>query len=128
MDSRLFFVAGDLLANTVTGALVGWVCALVVVTGWNMFLTMFLTMAIGMLVGLVLFFPFGVFFGAMEVMLPVMFTGMVSGMVIGMYCAMMPLGAMAALGWGAACGVACIAVIWTLNALLRGRRTYGVHG
>ena len=54
-----------------------------------------------------------------------MFTGMISGMVVGMYCAMMPLGYSAALLWGAVCGFACIVFIWTLNAVLRGKRAYG---
>ncbi len=83
MDSRLYFVLGDLAANLLVGALAGWLSAVVIGTGWNMFLAMFLAMGLGMLVGLVLFFPLGMAFGAMEVMLPTMFSGMLAGMVVG---------------------------------------------
>ena len=128
MDSRLFFVLGDLFGKMLTGLVVGVLCSLVVGEGWNMFLAMCLAMAIGMAVGLVMFFPLGIFFGAMEVMLPVMFTGMASGMVVGMYCAMAPLTAGAAALWGAVCGLASIVLIWVLNTGLRGVTTYSDGG
>ena len=113
MDSRLYFVLGDLVSNVLVGAVVGWLCVLVVGVGWNMFLTMFLTMAIGMVVGTALWLPLGVLFGAMEVMLPTMFGGMVSGMVIGMWATMEPLGAMEGFVMGGVCGLASIVVIST---------------
>ena len=83
MDSRLYFVLGDLASNLLVGALAGWFSALVIGDGWNMWLAMFLAMGLGMLLGLVLFFPLGMAFGAMEVMLPTMFSGMLAGMVVG---------------------------------------------
>ena len=97
MDSRLYFVLGDLASNLLVGALAGWLSALVIGVGWNMWLAMFLAMALGMLVGLVLFFPLGMAFGAMEVMLPTMFSGMLSGMVVGMWTAMHPVSGVTAL-------------------------------
>ena len=124
MDSRLYFVLGDLAGNLLVGAIAGWLSALVIGVGWNMVLAMFLAMALGMLVGLVLFFPLGMAFGAMEVMLPTMFSGMVSGMVVGMWAAMHPVGSVDALLAGAGCGLFGILLIWTLNHALRGRRVY----
>lgn len=124
MDSRLYFVLGDLVANLLVGALAGWLSALVIGTGWNMFLAMFLAMGLGMLVGLVLFFPLGMAFGAMEVMLPTMFGGMLAGMVVGMWAAMAPVSSGLALLTGAGCGLVGINIIWVLNVALRGRRTF----
>ena len=124
MDSRLYLVLGDLASNILVGAAVGWLCALVVGVGWNMFLTMLLAMAIGMVVGTILWVPLGMFFGAMEVMLPTMFGGMLSGMVVGMRAAMMPVGSLQALFIGGLCGLAAIAIIWIMNARLRGVRSY----
>ncbi len=120
MDSRLYFVLGDLFSNVLVGAVVGWLCALIVGVGWSMFPTMILTMVIGMVVGTALWIPLGMMFGAMEVMLPTMFGGMVSGMVIGMWAAMEPLGGMESFVMGGVCGLASIVVIWILNNSVRG--------
>jgi hypothetical protein len=128
MDSRLYFVLGDLAGNILVGLVVGWLCSTIVGNGWNMFFTMLLTMALGMVVGLVLFFPLGILFGAMEVMLPLMFTGMVSGMVVGMWCTMESMTAPTASFYGAICGLVSIVTIWVINNTLRGLRTYGVEG
>ena len=120
MDSRLYFVLGDLFSNLLVAILAGWLCSLLIPAGWNMFLAMLVAMVIGMAVGLGLFFPLGVAFGAMEVMLPTMFTGMFSGMVVGMWAAMMPLGGLQAVAAGAVCGLVGVNVIWILNNSLRG--------
>ena len=47
MDSRLYFVLGDLASNLLVGALAGWISALVIGDGWNMWLAMFLAMGLG---------------------------------------------------------------------------------
>ena len=111
--------------NILVGAVAGWLCALLIGVGWNMFLSMILAMVIGMIVGTLFFFPLGILFGAMEVMLPAMFSGMVSGMVVGMWAAMEALGAMDAFLIGGAIGLACIVVIWVINNTVRGVTTYG---
>ena len=128
MDSRLYYVLGDLAGSVLVGLVVGWLCSVIVGTGWNMFLTMLFTMVLGMIVGLVLFFPLGILFGAMEVMVPLMFTGMVSGMVVGMWCAMAPMDGSTALFCGAVCGLIAIVIIWIVNNTVRGSRTYSVEG
>ncbi len=128
MDSRLYFVLGDLASNLLVGALAGWLSALVIGVGWNMWLAMFLAMALGMLVGLLLFFPLGMAFGAMEVMLPIMLSGMLSGMVVGMWAAMHPVSAVTGLMAGAGCGLVGINVVWVLNVGLRGQRSYLKEG
>lgn len=123
MDNRLYFVVGDLAANTLTGLVVGLVCWLLVGAGWNMWLSMLLMMGVGMLLAIFLFFPLGILFGAMEVMVPLMLTGMVSGMVVGMWIPMAPLFAAEAAIIGALCGLASIIAIWTLDSIIRGRVT-----
>lgn len=125
MDSRWYFVFGDLFANLLVGAVAGWLCALAIGVGWPMLAAMVVAMALGMVVGLVLFFPMGILLGAMEVMLPAMCSGMFSGMLVGMWDAMKPLDSAAALGLGAGCGAVCIVSLWLLNSLLRGVRDYG---
>lgn len=124
MDSRLYFVLGDLASNLLVGALAGWLSALVIGDGWNMWLAMFLAMGLGMLLALVLFFPLGMAFGAMEVMVPTMFSGMLGGMVVGMWAAMQPVSDAGALLAGAGCGLVGINVVWVLNVGLRGPRSY----
>jgi hypothetical protein len=128
MDSRLYFVLGDLASNVLVGMIVGALCALMIGVGWNMFLAMLITMAVGMLVGLVLWLPLGVLFGAMEVMLPTMFGGMLSGMVVGMRCTMMPVTSMEGAVIGGVCGLISIVFIWVLNNSVRGLRSYTVEG
>ena len=125
MDKRFYFILGDLLVNSLTGALVGLVCNLLIDTGWNMWIAMFVAMAIGMGMALVLFFPAGMLFGAMEVMVPQMQSGMWAGMVVGMWAAMHPLDNIAALEVGALCGLAVIIIIWALNSLMRGPQKVG---
>jgi len=120
MDNRLYFVLGDLLANILVGAVVGWLCAALVSTGWNMWLAMFICMALGMFIALLMWLPLGYFFGAMEVMVPAMLTGMISGMAVGMWGAMHALSAASAIQLGATCGLICIVFIWVFNNSIRG--------
>lgn len=122
MDSRLYFVLGDFGSNLLVGLVAGWLTALVVGVGWNMWAAMLLAMLLGMFAGTLLWIPLGMLFGAMEVMLPAMFSGMLSGMVVGMWAAMVPLGTADAALIGALCGLAGIAVIWGANRALRGIR------
>ncbi|MCX2977211.1 hypothetical protein [Candidatus Marimicrobium litorale] len=122
MDSRFYFVLGDLFSNIAVGLVAGVLAALVVGEDWNMFLAMILAMVLGMVVGTVLWLPLGVLFGAMEVMLSTMFGGMMSGMVVGMWVAMSPVSVKAGALVGMACGLLAIVIIWIMNSRLRGIR------
>lgn len=122
MDSRLYFVLGDLFSNVAVGLAAGVLAALVVGEDWNMYLAMILAMVLGMIVGTVLWLPLGALFGAMEVMLPTMFGGMISGMVVGMWVAMSPISVKAAALVGMACGLLAIVIVWIINSSLRGIR------
>lgn len=123
MDSRLYFVLGDLFSCILVGAVVGWISC-VAFAGWNMWLAMIVAMPLGMLLATLLWFPLGIIFGAMEVMIPTMFSGMASGMLLGMSATGSHI---AGLLWGAIVGLACIVAVWILNNNLRGVTTLGVR-
>ena len=120
MDSRLYFVLGDLLANISIGALVGVVSVLVVANGWNMWLAMWLMMVLGMVVSMLGAYGFLYCFGAMEIMVPIRQTGMWSGMVVGMWEAMMPLSIAQGAIIGGITGLIVLNIIWVANTALRG--------
>ncbi len=128
MDHRLYFVLGDLVANTLVGALIGSLAALIVGPGWNMNVATLVLMCLGMLIAGFLSLIIGVLFGAMEVMVPVMLTGMVSGMVVGMWAAMTPLSVTTAALIGAVCGLVTIVGVWIVNNAVRGATTFESHG
>lgn len=125
METRLYFVFGDLLANSLAGVLVGLVMAAIFGPEWNMWLAMFLGMAIGMALSILVALPLGALFGAMEVMVPVMTTGMVAGMIVSMAAAMAPesdpigLGRAAVLGLES--GIATLVFCYVANVWIRGR-------
>ncbi len=126
METRPYFLLGDLLANVVIGALVGVTCASLFDPSWNMWLGMFLGMALGMAIALVLGVGlFFIFFGAMEVMVPTMLTGMVTGMIVGMAAPMMEVHLPDAARWGAASGIGCLGFTYVVNAFLTRRTANG---
>lgn len=128
MDSRLYFVLGDLFSNVLVGIVAGWLAAAVIGEGSNMFFAMLLAMVLGMVVGTILWLPLGTLFGAMEVMLPTMFGGMLSGMVVGMWAAMAPVGHFVAALTGGVCGLLAIVIVWVMNNSLRGVRPASGEG
>jgi hypothetical protein len=119
VETRPYFVIGDLLATTAVGALAGLVTALLIPVGWNMMVAMLVGMALGMIVSLPGSFAFMPFFGAMEIMVPTMLAGMFAGMWIAMAAAMNPMSAGDGAGYGAAIGVGCFFVTYALNAWFR---------
>lgn len=126
METRPYFLLGDLLANVSTGALAGLACAALFDPAWNMWLGMFLGMAIGMAIALVLGVGlFFIFFGAMEVMIPTMLTGMVAGMIVGMAAPMTGMSLLDGIRWGALSGIGCLGFTYVMNALLAGRTANG---
>ena len=126
METRPYFIVGDLLATVVVGGLAGLVAAAVVPTGWNMMVAMLIGMALGMVLALPGSFAFMPFFGAMEVMVPAMLSGMFAGMWVAMGAAMTPMTATEGLRAGAWIGVGCFCATYALNAwLCRGSAASG---
>ena len=121
METRPYFVFGDLLANSLAGALVGTISALVFGPAWNMILAMFVGMAIGMVLSGPPAFGFAALFGAMEVMVPVMTTGMVAGMVVSMAAAMGEVSIVEGLRMGTLSGVGVMVATYVANAAIKQR-------
>ena len=123
METRPHFLLGDLLANATLGMFAALACAGLVSENWSPLAAM----CAGMLLGMALAFPasivFGIFFGAFEITIPLMLTGMVSGMAGGMLTEMGPLPVREAIQWGAAVGIAVLALTYIANAFLRGETT-----
>ena len=120
MDHRLYFIFGDLVSNLAAGILIALCAALLVGTGWNMFVAMMVMMALGMVLCIFLSLALGIVFGAMETMVPVMLTGMFSGMFSGMWLAMAEVPALRLIWLGAITGLLVTCIIWLVNTRLRG--------
>ena len=121
METRPYFVLGDVLANSVVGALVGVASAALFGPGWNMIIAMFVGMVLGMVISLPALLGFVVFFGAMEVMLPAMTTGMVAGMVVSMSATMGPLSFASAAVLGVKSGLGVLVAIYLANIIVKRR-------
>lgn len=121
METRPYFVVGDISSNLTAGACVGGVCALVLPTGWNMFVAMVAGMALGTVLSLPLGFLFSGLFGALETLLPVMTTGMVAGMVVAMQSSMVTMRFSDASRLGALCGCVVLVASYLANAWIRPR-------
>ena len=120
MDHRLYFIFGDLVSSSVAGILSALCAALLVGTGWNMFVAMLVMMALAMALCIVLSLALGILFGAMEIMAPMMLSGMFSGMFSGMWLAMTAVPLPQLVWLGLITGLLITAVIWLVNARLRG--------
>lgn len=114
METRLFFLLGDLLAATVISAIAGVAAAALIGPGWNMVIAMFVGMFVGMGLALPGTFAFLPLFGAMEVMVPTMLGGMLSGMWIGMAAAMTEVSLLQGAFYGA--GIGLVALVFTTTA------------
>jgi len=121
MERRCYFLAGDVLSNTVMGAAAAWLAAALVDLSWSMSVGMFAGMLAGMGTGLLLIPVFVGLFGAMEVMLPVMLTAMLSGMVFGMVCAMQTPALPVLLIGGGTIGILVLLLTYAVNAVLHGK-------
>ena len=121
---RIYFIVGDLLTVTLTGAAAAWLTQALVPADLFVAFGMLAGMVLGMLAGLTGTFLFTRLFGGLEVMLPAALSAMVAGMGAGMAETMTRRvdgisGSEAALG-GVLAGLACLAFVYLLQARLRG--------
>lgn len=119
METRLYFLAGDVTANALIGGLVGALCAWLIDPGWNMWVAHGTGMLIGMLLSLPLAFPFVICFGAMEVMVSTHLAGMCAGMWVGMEAAHASVAPATGFVQGAAVGLAALACCYLADLWLR---------
>ncbi|MBL6932217.1 MAG: hypothetical protein ISR45_04655 [Rhodospirillales bacterium] len=120
METRVYFILGDLAACVLAGAAGGWLAHAGVPGDMSSFFAMFIGMFLGMVSGMICGFLLAPFFGAMEVMLPATLAGMIGGMVVAMQNAMAGVSPDDATWMGGAAGVACLAVTYFLQARLHG--------
>ena len=119
MERRLAFVLGDLLANILVAAAATAATTWLMGGAWGMGAGAVLGMLLGGAIGLILavggLMPL---LGALEVLSPCMLSGMLGGMWGGMWA----LAGAGILAWGAGTGLAVVAAIYGLNAVLTGPR------
>jgi hypothetical protein len=116
MESRPYFVVGDLLANICVGVLAALVVVWIVDVDWPIPVAMLVGMVLGMLVAFVgALAVFAPLFGAIEVIVPCMLGGMLAGMTAGMW----PTSIGDAAANGALAGVAALTFVYFANSLLR---------
>jgi hypothetical protein len=120
LERRPYFIFGDLLACTVTGAAAGWITYAVIPGDWHPLIGMALGMVGGMLIGTVGGLLFAPLFGDLEVALPVSLGGMVAGSATSMPRGMDGFGPDTSLWVGALAGLACLAYTYVLQARLHG--------
>lgn len=117
MEKRLYFIIGDLFANTFVATAAVALTAWLIGGSWGMIPGMPIGMVIGMLVALplslVLLSPI---LGVMEVISPCMVSGMFGGMWGGMW----PLAGGAIFRWGVGTGIAVLVIVYALNAVVSG--------
>ncbi len=118
MATRLYFIVGDLLSNTLLGGIVGVACTAIFGEAWPMIPAMLLGMVLGMVIAVPVQLVCHFFFGAFEVMLPMMLTGMAAGMVVSMAASISRLSLQGGTLLGIAAGVAILGFTYTANALL----------
>ncbi len=116
MERRLYFIIGDLLTCLLAGAGAGWFVCFAVPADWHMVPAMAVGMVLGMVAGMACGLFLTPLFGAMEVMLAASLAGMVAGMLVAMF----PGGAGQALAMGGGAGLACLVLIYLLQAKLHG--------
>ena len=117
METRPYFLFGDIVTNAGCGAVVALVCTTAFGDGWPTLVAMVLGMVAGGVVSIPLAMLAVTLFGAMEVMLPVMTTGMLVGM---MASSRSVAPGVAAMG-GALAGLGVLFVTYLLNARLRAK-------
>jgi hypothetical protein len=112
VEKRPYFLIGDLLTNSLTGAVVALACTSLFSEAWPHVLAMVAGMFVGSAVGMLLATLASVALGAFEVMLPVMTTGMLVGMLSATSAAELTEAA----AGGALVGVGVLVLTYLLNA------------
>ena len=121
METRAYFLFGDLVSNLVVGLLAATICGFLF-SSWPMVLGMIIAMFLGMLISTVLTVTVLLkWFGAMEIMLPVMTTGMFAAMAVIMW---PPEGGYTLIGAseiGLTTGFTIFVLTWIINSIMVGR-------
>jgi len=121
METRAYFLFGDIISNLSVGALTALTCGFLF-SSWPMWIGMIVAMVLGMIIAtaatVTIFLPR---FGAMEVMLPVMTTGMFAGMAVVMWPTQSGLLGDVQIGLSVGCAV--FVLTWIINSIVVGKRS-----
>ena len=120
METRPYFILGDLISNMLAGAAVGCATAALITVNWPMPVSMAAGMALGMLLGMPIQIACSLLFGAFEVMIPMMLTSMTAGMAVAMRASMQETAGGAGAVWGVCIGVFVLGFTYLSNAVLSG--------
>lgn len=122
---QLYFIFGDLVANSFIGSITAIVTASLVGTSWHILFAMAAGFTVGMILSLILGgFIFVPLFGAMEVTVPTMISGITSGMVVGIWASAVSLEPFVVIIVGALIGIISIILTYSFNIALIGRKTF----
>ena len=121
METRPYFVVGDLSCSLVVSVLTAVAATAMVTQAWPMPAAMLVGMFLGMAVAAVGILVFGPFFGMIELQMPAMIGGMLTGMLVAMTAATRPLPASTASVVGASLGLMTFVAVWMADARLRAR-------
>ena len=121
METRPYFIFGDVVSNVGAGAAVAVVCHAASLHTWPMVIAMPVGMVAGSTVAMLSASALAFCFGAFEVMLPVMTTGMVVGMSTAMWGQQ---GMGVSVTAGAGLGLAVLAWTYLLDARIRAHDTW----
>ena len=122
METRPYFIAGDLSCSIVVGVLTAVAATATVSEAWPMLAAMVVGMVLGMAVAAVGILGFGPFFGMIELQMPAMLAGMLTGMVVAMTATTIPLASSTASVIGGTLGLTTFVAVWLADARLRARR------
>lgn len=121
METRPYFIAGDLSCSIVVGVLTAVAVTATVSEAWPMLAAMVIGMCLGMAVAAVSILGFGPFFGMIELQMPAMLAGMLTGMVVAMTATTIPLASSTASVIGGTLGLTTFVAVWLADARLRAR-------
>jgi len=123
METRPYFIIGDVSCSVTVGIASGAAVTALVSLEWSMLVSMVAGMLLGMTVAAIGIIGFGLCFGMMELHMPAMITGMLTGMGIVMLRSQEPLAAVTAGFLGALVGLVIYTLTWMADALLQRERS-----
>jgi hypothetical protein len=116
METRPFFVLGDIFTNVAAGVAAALLTWSLVPLSWSPLLSMPAGMILGTLAAIPVTIALSPLFGAFEIMLPGMLSGMIAGMIAAMMSATESPGMARAAAWGAGAGIAVVIWVYALTA------------
>ena len=123
METRPYFILGDVSCSVTVGIASGTAVTALVSMEWSMLVAMVAGMLLGMTAAAIGIIAFGLCFGMTELHMPAMISGMLTGMGIVMLGLQEPLAEVTAGFLGALVGLVIYTLTWMADALLQRERS-----